>query len=281
MTVLFIDWPGRLRYCWTWHAIVQLFMHFDAIKSRCGSGFCYSHQSGQIKKLCFIIYLQSDCVACNGGAERVDFRIFTALRCALTWCLWVSMSCVGWNGRCKWIPISLSHCDLTKAETTMLPPSKALYQIPSWAEQRCTAKESYLPGGWQEGRPCEQVAFLTWVPSSQWSLTTCLAWLFTRDWQKEKNQSLCSQPDLEASLLIWIQWSWSVWPWENPQEEIESQWESLGENLKCIGNESCWVLALRKPRCGFAFCLSASLRGWWESRNSSLFSLSSVEVCLL
>lgn len=142
-------------------------MHFDAIMTCCGSGFCYRYQRGQIKKLFLIIYLQSDCVACHGGAERVDFKIFTALRCGLTQCLWVSMSCMGWNGRCKWIPISLPHWDLTKAETSILPPSKALYQISSWAVLPKTA--ICLGAG-------QQVTFfffffLTWVPSSQWSLS--------------------------------------------------------------------------------------------------------------
>lgn len=109
-------------------------------------------------------------------------------------------------------------------------------------------------------------------PMKSFRVCLQLAWLsYLREIDRMRKTVCAPQPDLEASLLIWIQWSWSVWPWENPQEEIENQWESLRKNLKCIGNESCWVLALRKPHCGFAFCLSPGLRGWQESRNYLLF----------
>lgn len=127
------------------------------------------------------------------------------------------------------------------------------------------------------GVTLQQVAFLTWVPSSQWSLTTQallttrLARLFTWDWQNEKNQSLCSPAwfrghpaHLNSAELVSLALG-------KPAGGNREPMESLRKNLKCIENESCWVLALGKPHCGFAFCPSPGLRGWQGSRSCSLF----------
>lgn len=135
-----------------------------------------------------------------GGVEHADFRILTALRCGLTRCPCVSVSWMGWNGRCKWIPISLSHCDLTKAETTTLPPGKVLLSnsVLDWTVLAgCTyCQRKLFAWGLLGGVTLQQVAFLTWVPGSQWSLTTqallttCLARLFTRgltEWEKPES----------------------------------------------------------------------------------------------
>ena len=182
----------------------------------------------------------------------------------MIWFDTVSMNHVGWNGRFKWIPISLSHCDLRKAETEMLPPNKALYQIPSvlpkkaiyWVD--CLASCIFNAGA----QPANRV--------SQVLLTVCMAWLFTRDWQYEKNQILhtlgwergySARLNAESAAFRWAGQA-------NPGKLAEVKWEPMRvvyERPEVHGKLIPLSSQTSEPHCAFAVYVSSLLKGWQKS----------------